>query len=74
MPQQHSPRPPRRKTPEELLREAVNTAAVSAVAAGFSAIDELAELGKNHLKKAIIRSLSGKNPHAAATRNGSQNQ
>jgi hypothetical protein len=42
------------------MREAVNAAAVSAVAAGFNAIDELAERGKDHLKKAIIRSLSGK--------------
>lgn len=60
MPQQHSPRPSRKKTPEELMRETLNAAAVSVVAAGFNAIDELAEMAKNHLKKRIIRSLSGK--------------
>jgi hypothetical protein len=49
---------PRRVSPEEQLREAVNNAAVGLVAAGFSAIDELAEMGKNRLKRAIIRGMS----------------
>lgn len=50
----------RRKSPEELLREAVNGAAVGIMSAGFAAIDELTEMGKNHLKKAIIRGVSAK--------------
>lgn len=57
---QPPPEPIRRKSPEELLREAVNGAAVGIMSAGFAAIDELTELGKNHLKKAIIRGVSPK--------------
>jgi hypothetical protein len=53
---------PRKKTPEELIREATNAAAVSVVKAGFDAIDQLAEIGKDHLKKAILRGISGKEP------------
>jgi hypothetical protein len=52
--------PPRQKSPEELLREAANTAAVAVVKSGFDAIDQLTELGKNHLKKAILRGISGR--------------
>jgi hypothetical protein len=49
---------PRQKSPEEQLRERVNEAAVSVVAQGFAAIDELAEQGKNWLKRELIRAVS----------------
>ncbi len=61
----HRPSPPqaeqlRKKSPEEVLREATNAAAVSVVAAGFDAIDQLGEMAKDRLKKALIRGISGK--------------
>lgn len=52
------PQEARKKSPEEQLREAVNNAAIALVAAGFSAIDDVAERGKDGLKKAIIRGMS----------------
>lgn len=48
----------RKKTAEELLRDAVNGAAVQLVAAGFEAIDHLTDQAKSHLKRAIIRGVS----------------
>lgn len=54
------PDPPRKKTPEEVLREATNAAAVSVVAAGFDAIDQLGEMAKDRIKRALIRGISGK--------------
>lgn len=50
----------RRKSPEEVLRESVNAAAVVMVDNGFQAIDQLAERGKNYLKRQLIRAISGK--------------
>lgn len=50
----------RKKTPQEILLEARNAAAVAVVQSGFDALDELAEIGKNHLKRALIRGISGK--------------
>lgn len=50
------------KTPQQLLREATNAAAVSVVKHGFDAIDELAEMGKEILKKALLRGMGGKAP------------
>jgi hypothetical protein len=53
-----APKPQRQKSPEEILRERVNEAAVAVVARGFEAIDELAEQGKNFLKRELIRAVS----------------
>lgn len=53
-----SPRAERQKSAEEQLRERVNEAAVSIVAEGFAAIDQLAEQGKNFLKRELIRAIS----------------
>lgn len=41
------------------MREAVNTAGVQLVSAGFDAIDQLAARGKLELKKAILRGIAG---------------
>jgi len=63
MPPQKPPaqaQPQRRKLPAEVLRESVNAAAVVMVDNGFQAIDELAEQGKNYLKRQLIRAISGK--------------
>lgn len=49
-----------RKTNEELLREAVNTAGVAVVKAGFDAIDELAERGTDELKNLILDMLTNR--------------
>lgn len=55
MPHEPAPRP---KTHDEKLREKLNEIAVEVVGSGFDAIDQLAEAGKNALKKAIIRGIS----------------
>lgn len=52
------PPPPRKKSPEELLRETVNAAAVSVVATGFTAIDHLAKHGSDWLKGKLIEGIS----------------
>ena len=54
------PDPNAPKTPEQQLREVVNAAGVAVVAAGFNAIDELAEMGKKHIKGAILKALTSK--------------
>ena len=56
------PEPARKKTPEELLREAVNQQGLKIVQEGFDAIDEFAELAKAKLKRGIIQVLTGKRP------------
>lgn len=53
MPQNNTPRPA--ADPASEARAAVNAAAVQVVARGFEAIDELAEIAKRELKKAILR-------------------
>lgn len=52
---------PKKKIPDELLREAVNAKGVEIVEQGFQAIDELAEAGKRRLKKAILEILTSRN-------------
>jgi hypothetical protein len=54
------PHPTKKKTREQQLREAVNTTGVEIVKAGFDAIDEIAELGKQKLKKTILEMLTGR--------------
>ena len=49
---------PAKKTKEQKAREAVNAAAVAVVAQGFEAIDELAEHGKNWLKRQLIQAIA----------------
>jgi hypothetical protein len=46
-------------TNEQKIRQAVNEAAVNLVGQGFQAIDEMAELGKDWLKRRIIEGISG---------------
>lgn len=53
------PAPPATRTPEENLRATVNNAAVSVVSQGFDALDQLAEIGKDRLKRAILRGIIG---------------
>jgi hypothetical protein len=48
------------KTPQQQMREAVNAAGVAVVAAGFNAIDELADLAKTRIKRAILDALTSK--------------
>jgi hypothetical protein len=52
----------RKKTNEELLREAINGAGVAVVKAGFDAIDELAERGTQEIKKLILQGLTNRKP------------
>jgi hypothetical protein len=54
------------KTPEQLAREAVNAAGVAIVKRGFDALDELAEIGKREVKRAILGALTSR-PRPART-------
>lgn len=58
MPDPARPMRSERKTPEQLAREVVNSAGVAIVQAGFDAIDELAEIGKDRLKRLLISGIS----------------
>jgi hypothetical protein len=61
MPEKPHDRQPRQ--PEDFrrqIRTAVNQAGVEMVERGFSAIDQLAEIGKEKLKRAIVNALIGK--------------